>query len=145
MAVADRAGDDALRRCHARRCGCVVFANLDAPEWPARLDEMLSLSLALGSAWEEAERRATTWPTARWCSFGDDDAALAELARALEAAERVGPRNGFVRGLILCSRAEVGLGRGDATGALADARRGDGVAAARRAARAGCPTPTSTG
>lgn len=120
VAVADLAGDAALS-LYARRCGCVVFANLDAPEWPERLDEMLSLSVALGSAWEEAMSRNDLANRALY-EREDHDDALVELARALEAAERVGARNGFARGVILCSRAEVQLARGEAEDALADAR-----------------------
>jgi len=34
--AADASGELALR-VYARRCGCVVFGNLDVPEWPDRL------------------------------------------------------------------------------------------------------------
>ncbi|HET6506024.1 MAG TPA: diguanylate cyclase [Baekduia sp.] len=137
VAVADLAGDDGLR-LYARRCGCVVFANLDAPEWPERLDEMLALSLARGSAWEEAMSRNDLANRALY-EREDHDDALVELDRALEAAERVGPRNGFARAVILCSRAEVGLARGDAEAALEDARAA--TASLETAGADGMPNP----
>jgi diguanylate cyclase (GGDEF)-like protein len=137
VAVADLAGDDALR-LYARRCGCVVFANLDAPEWPERLDEMLSLSVALGSAWEEAMSRNDLANRALY-EFEDADGALVELGRALEAAGRIGVRNGFARGVILCSRAEVWLARGEASASLADARAA--MASLEAAGADGMPNP----
>src|SRR5204862_1539913 len=105
VAVADAGGDDA-RRLYARRCGCMVFANLDAPEWPDRLDEMLSLSIGLGSAWEEAASR-NDLANRELHVLGRPEQAMVELERGLAAAERIAPRNGFVRGVLLCSRAEI--------------------------------------
>lgn len=118
--VADASGDDALR-LYARRCGCVVFANLEAPEWPDRLDEMLALSVGLGSAWEEAASRNDLANRALH-ELGRPEEALVELERGLAVAERIAPRNAFVRGVLLCSRAEVWLSRGDFAAALEDAR-----------------------
>lgn len=120
VAVADLAGDDALR-LYARRCACVVFANLEAPEWPDRLDEMLALSVGLESAWEEAASRNDLANRALH-ELGRPDDALVELERGLAVAERIAPRNAFVRGVLLCSRAEVGLATGDVAAALRDAR-----------------------
>jgi diguanylate cyclase (GGDEF)-like protein len=122
VAAADRAGDDALA-LYARRCSCMVFANLGAPDWPERLDEMLALSVALGSAWEEAASHNDLANRALH-ELGDPAGASAELERALRAAERCAPRNAFVRGVVLCTRAEVALAAGDFAGALADARAG---------------------
>ena len=142
VAVADRAGDDALA-LYARRCGCIVFANLEAPEWPDRLDEMLSLSIAQGSAWEEAASRNDLANRALH-ELGRPDEARAELERGLAVAERIAPRNAFVRGVLLCSRAELGLSVGDS--------RAPWRTRARRwrrwrpsAARATARTRTSTG
>jgi diguanylate cyclase (GGDEF)-like protein len=119
IAVADLAGDDALR-LYARRCACLVFGNLDAPEWPERLDEMLSMALSHGSAWEEAMSRNDLAHRRR--EKGAYDEAMAEIGRALEAAGRMAPRNGFARGVALCTRAEIHLAAGRALEALTDAR-----------------------
>ena len=120
VAVADLGDDDALR-LYARRCGCVVFANLEAPEWPDRLDEMLALSVGLGSAWEEAASR-NDLANRELHELGRPDRAMAELERGLAVAERIAPRNAFVRGVLLCTRAEAGLSGGDFDAALRDAR-----------------------
>jgi diguanylate cyclase (GGDEF)-like protein len=119
IAVADLAGDGSLR-LYARRCACLVFGNLDAPEWPERLDEMLAMALEHGSAWEEAMSRNDLAHRCR--EDGAFDRALAEIAGALEAADRLAPRNGFARGVVLCTRAEIHLALGRATDALDDAR-----------------------
>jgi diguanylate cyclase (GGDEF)-like protein len=55
-------------------------------------------------------------------SLQDPDGALSELERALQAAGRDGAGNAFARGVILCTRAEVRLARGEADAALDDAR-----------------------
>lgn len=138
VAVADLAGDDALR-LYARRYGCVVFANLDAPEWPERLEEMLALATGLESAWEEAMSRNDLACRALY-TLQDPDAALAELGRALEAAERVGAANAFARGVILCTRAEVRLARDEAETALDDAR-GAMASLQRAGGEDGAPNP----
>jgi diguanylate cyclase (GGDEF)-like protein len=133
VAVADLAGDDALA-LYARRCGCLVFGNLDAPEWPERLDEMLELALARGNAWEEAMSRNDLAHRAR--EEGRTDDALAEIARALDVAAGLAPRNGFATGVIRCTRAEIQLAVGRPAEALDDAR-----AAMASLSAAGAPNP----
>jgi diguanylate cyclase (GGDEF)-like protein len=133
VAVADLAGDDALR-LYARRCACLVFGNLDAPEWPERLREMLDMALARGSAWEEAMSRNDLAHRAR--EEGRTGDALAEIERALGVARGLAPRNGFACGVILCTRAEIGLAAGRPLDALADAR-----AAMASLDAAGAPNP----
>ncbi|HWI71225.1 MAG TPA: diguanylate cyclase [Baekduia sp.] len=119
VSVADLAGDNALR-LYARRCGCLVFGNLDAPEWPERLGEMLSMALAGESPWEEAMSRNDLAHRAR--EEGRLDDAMAEIGRALDVAGGLAPRNGFACGVILCTRAEIGLAAGRPIDALEDAR-----------------------
>jgi diguanylate cyclase (GGDEF)-like protein len=119
IAVADLAGDNGLR-LYARRCACLVFGNLDAPEWPERLDEMLAMALSHGNAWEEAMSRNDLAHRRR--EEGAHDAALAEITGALEAADRIAPRNSFARSVALCTRAEIHLAAARPLDALADAR-----------------------
>ena len=119
IAVADLAGDGPLR-LYARRCACLVFGNLDAPEWPERLDEMLAMALEHGNAWEEAMSRNDLAHRRR--EDGAHDEALAEITRALAAADRIAPRNAFARGVALCTRAEIHLAAARPLDALADAR-----------------------
>jgi two-component system, cell cycle response regulator len=133
VAVADGAGDAALA-LYARRCACLVFGNLDAPEWPERLSEMLAMSLAAGSAWEEAMSRNDLAHRAR--EDGDLDGALDEISRARAVAETLAPRNGFALAVVLCTRAEIVLAAGRPAEALEDAR--DAMASL---ARAGAPNP----
>src|SRR6185436_1079629 len=52
VATADASGDGPLR-IFARRSSCMVFGNLDVPEWPDRLDELLELTMGAGDRWEE--------------------------------------------------------------------------------------------
>ncbi|MEA2310968.1 MAG: hypothetical protein QOE28_936, partial [Solirubrobacteraceae bacterium] len=51
--VADATGDLALR-VHARRMACLAFGNLGVADWPARLDDVLALSIEAGDRWQEA-------------------------------------------------------------------------------------------
>ncbi|MEA2445966.1 MAG: hypothetical protein QOJ12_3258 [Thermoleophilales bacterium] len=120
IAVADWTGDTALR-IYARRCGCMVLGNLEAPEWPQRLEELLQLSQAGADRWEEAVSRN---------DFGhyrmtleDYAGALEQIDRGLELAAGLAPDNRFVTGLLTCTRAEVLLAAGRGDEALDHVRR----------------------
>jgi diguanylate cyclase (GGDEF)-like protein len=120
VAVADGTGDTALR-IFARRSSCMVFGNLDVPEWPSRLDELLALTLGAGDRWEEAISRNDL---AHLTMVGGDDAeAMAEIARGLAIAGELAPRNRFALGVLTCTRADIHLAGGRPAAALADARR----------------------
>jgi diguanylate cyclase (GGDEF)-like protein len=119
VAAADASGDLTLR-VYARRCGCVVFGNLDVPEWPDRLAQQLELVLASGDRWEEALTRNDR---AHFLMVeGRHDEAIAEIGRALELAAGLAPRNRFALGVLLCTRAEILLAVDRAAEALEDAR-----------------------
>ena len=128
IAVADWTGDLALR-IYARRCGCMVLGNLEAPEWPQRLEELLSLSQEGADRWEEAVSRN---------DFGhyrmtleDFPGALEQIDRGLELAAGLAPNNRFVTGLLTCTRAEVLLAAGRSDEALAHVRTATDVLRSR--------------
>jgi diguanylate cyclase (GGDEF)-like protein len=120
IAVADWSGDLALR-IYARRSGCMVLGNLEAPEWPQRLEELLALSQEGTDRWEEAVSRNDL---AHYrMTLGDFPAALAQIDVGLELAAGLAPNNRFVIGLLTCTRAEILLAAERADDALAHARR----------------------
>jgi diguanylate cyclase (GGDEF)-like protein len=128
IAVADWTGDLALR-IYARRCGCMVLGNLEAPEWPQRLEELLSLSQEGADRWEEAVSRN---------DFGhyrmtleDFPGALEQIDRGLELAAGLAPNNRFVTGLLTCTRAEILLAAGRSDEALAHVRTATDVLRSR--------------
>jgi diguanylate cyclase (GGDEF)-like protein len=121
--VADVSGDDRLR-IYARRCACMVFGNLDVPEWPEMLQELLGLTIDAGDLWEEAISRNDL--AHLQLVSGEIAGATAEIARAIAVAERFAPHNHFALGVLLCTRAEIHLGAGRGTAALADARAAQG-------------------
>jgi diguanylate cyclase (GGDEF)-like protein len=119
VAAADASGELALR-VYARRCGCVVFGNLDVPEWPDRLAQQFALVLESGDRWEEAMTRNDR---AHFLMVsGEHDEAIAEIGRALELAAGLAPRNRFALGVVTCTRAEILLAVDRAAEALEDAR-----------------------
>ncbi|WCB92230.1 hypothetical protein DSM104299_00920 [Baekduia alba] len=119
VAVADTTDDDVLR-IFARRQSCMVFGNLDVPEWPARLDELLALTMGAGDRWEEAISRNDLAHLTM--VRGDDAGALAEVARGMAVAEALAPRNRFALGVLSCTRADIHLAGGRPMEALGDAR-----------------------
>ncbi|HEY6757936.1 MAG TPA: GGDEF domain-containing protein [Baekduia sp.] len=119
VAVAD-ATDDTTLRIFARRQSCMIFGNLDAPEWPARLDELLALTIGAGDRWEEAISRNDL---AHLRMVQEDDAgAMAEIGRGVAVAEELAPRNRFALGVLTCTRADIHLAGGRPLEALRDAR-----------------------
>ncbi|WP_051223518.1 GGDEF domain-containing protein [Conexibacter woesei] len=119
VAVADAHGDTTLR-IFARRQSCMVFGNLDAPEWPGRLDELLALTMGAGDRWEEAISRNDL---AHMRNLnGDNAGAMAEIARGIAVAETLAPRNRFALGVLRCTRADIHLAGDRVPEALADAR-----------------------
>ena len=117
--LADASGRLVLR-IHARRASCMVLGNLDVPEWPERLDELLTMAIEGGFAWEEAISRndVAHLHTVR----GELDASFAEIERAFAVAQRLAPRNRFALGVLSCTRAELHLTAGDTEAGLADAQ-----------------------
>jgi diguanylate cyclase (GGDEF)-like protein len=118
--VADRTGDLALR-IFVRRAGCPVYGNLGVDDLPQRVEELLELTLAAGDRWEEAVSRND-----RGCLLaagGDVAGAERELARGMELAAALAPRNNFALALLHSTRADLRLGTGEPAGALADAER----------------------
>jgi diguanylate cyclase (GGDEF)-like protein len=98
----------------------MVFGNLDVPEWPERLDELLALAVGAGDRWEEAISRNDLGHLLM--VRGDDAAAMAEVGRGIAAAEPLAPRNRFALGVLTCTRADIHLAAGRVADALADAR-----------------------
>jgi diguanylate cyclase (GGDEF)-like protein len=119
VATADASGDVPLR-IYARRSACMVFGNLDVPEWPDRLDEMLALTVDAGDRWEEAISRNDV--AHHHMVRGDDALAMAEIGRGVAVAGALAPRNRFALGVLTCTRADIHLAAGRIAEALADAR-----------------------
>jgi diguanylate cyclase (GGDEF)-like protein len=119
IAVADADGTPALR-IYARRCACMVLGNLDVPEWPERLEELLTMAVAGGHAWEEAISRndVAHLHTVR----GELPEAMAEIERALAVAATLAPRNRFALGVLHCTRAELLVTAGRTAEGLTDAQ-----------------------
>jgi diguanylate cyclase (GGDEF)-like protein len=118
IALADRCGGIELR-VYARRCACLVLGNLAIPDWPAHLDELLSLAIESGNRWEEAVSRNDHGH--HLMTTGALVDAEREIDRGLAVAQELAPHNRFVVGLLRCTRAEILLGAGRADAALADA------------------------
>jgi diguanylate cyclase (GGDEF)-like protein len=131
--AADATGDRGLH-IYARRCACLVFGNLDVPEWPDMLQELLALTIDADADWEEAISRNDL--AHLLLVRGDPDGATVEIGRALAVADRLAPHNHFALGVLLCTRAEIHLGAGRGAEALVDAR-----AAQDHLAHGGAPNP----
>jgi diguanylate cyclase (GGDEF)-like protein len=119
VAVADAHGDTTLR-IFARRQSCMVFGNLDAPDWPIVLQELLALTIGAGERWEEAISR-NDLAHLRMIQ-GDDRAAMTEIERGMAVAAELAPDNRFALGVLSCTRADIHLAGGRLDAALADAR-----------------------
>jgi diguanylate cyclase (GGDEF)-like protein len=116
---------DAVRdlelRVYARRATCPVFGNVGVPDLRERIEELLALTIELGSPWEEAISRNDLACYRQ--QQGDHAAAVSELDRALAAAARVEGANDFALGVIYSTRADIQLLLGRPEDALADAER----------------------
>jgi diguanylate cyclase (GGDEF)-like protein len=119
IAVADGSDEFGLR-IYARRCCCMVLGNLDVPEWPERLDELLAMSVQSGSAWEEAISRNDV--AHLHLVRSELSQALAAIDRALAVAEGLAPHNRFLLGVLCCTRAEILVGAGRSVEGLASAQ-----------------------
>jgi diguanylate cyclase (GGDEF)-like protein len=100
--------------------GCVAFGNVGVDDWPQRLEHLLALCEAEGSAWEQAIAHNDL----AHLRMTEQRPAVAEahIARGLELAGTLAPRNRFVLGVLHCTRAEMRLTAGDAAAGLADTR-----------------------
>jgi diguanylate cyclase (GGDEF)-like protein len=118
--LADSTGDAPLR-IYVRRTSCVALGNIGVPDWPARLESLLSLTVAAGQQWEEAIARNDL----AYCHLeqGNPDAARDQLERAFELARGLGVGNSLLLAVLHCTRADIRLGSDDAAGALSDAER----------------------
>ncbi|MDX6684458.1 MAG: hypothetical protein QOF86_586 [Baekduia sp.] len=119
IAIADADGELSLR-VYARRSSCMVLGNLDVPEWPERLDELLALAIEHGDLWEEAISRNDLAHLRMVNGAGAE--AMEEMDRAFAVAQHVAPRNAFALGVLSCTRAEIHLTAGQVAEALTDAR-----------------------
>ncbi len=117
---AERAQDPALQ-IYARRATCMVLANVRVPDWPARLAELLALTIESGDRWEEAISRNDL--ACYLQEQGELEAAEEEIDRALDVARGVTSGNGFALAIIHSSRADIRLLAGRARDALEDAER----------------------
>jgi diguanylate cyclase (GGDEF)-like protein len=112
---------DAVLRIHIRRTTCVALGNIGVPDWRARLEALLSLTVVAGQRWEEAIVRNDL--AVCLLELGEPEQALGELERALEAARGLTADNFFALAVLHCTRADIRLGIADAAGALDDAER----------------------
>jgi diguanylate cyclase (GGDEF)-like protein len=119
IALADQGGDLELR-IFARRCACVVFGNVGVPDWPAKLEEVLRLSVEAGNAWEEAMSRNDLAHLVM--EQGDLVRAEREIDAAHATAAAVAPRNRFALAVISCTRSDIRLRAGRPDQALTDAQ-----------------------
>ena len=97
----------------------MVLGNLEVPEWPRRLDELMQLSRTNGDAWEEAVCRNDY--AHYQMTLGEYDAAFHHIAIGLRIVQPLAA-NRFVIGLLKATRSEVYLRSGDAVTALSEAR-----------------------
>jgi diguanylate cyclase (GGDEF)-like protein len=116
--LADWTGDLPLR-IYVRRTTCVALGNIGVPNWPARLQALLSLTMAAGQPWDEAVARNDL--ACCQLELGEPEAACDELERALELARGLSGNTRFIFALLHCTRADVRLVTGDTDGALLDA------------------------
>jgi diguanylate cyclase (GGDEF)-like protein len=118
--IADQTGDSDLR-IFVRRVGCVVFGNLEVPNLLDKLEELLSMSIAMNRLWDEAVSRNDL--ACYLQSVGEIESAEHELALALEVLSRTPPPTSFAEAIVLSTRADLRLISGDPAGALADAEQ----------------------
>ena len=119
LRLADEAGAESLR-IYARRATCLVFGNIGVEDWPARLQEMLEMSIASRDAWEEAISRNDLACLAQ--AGGDLTGAVAEIDRAFATVARAPGPAAFARAVLHSTRADIHLLAGRPTDALADAQ-----------------------
>jgi diguanylate cyclase (GGDEF)-like protein len=116
---------DAVLRIYVRRTTCVALGNIGVPNWRARLEALLSLTLVAGQRWEEAMVRNDL--AVCLLELGEPEQALDELERALQVARGLTADNFFALAVLHCTRADIRLGIGDPAGALDDAERSIGL------------------
>jgi diguanylate cyclase (GGDEF)-like protein len=119
VALADLCGELPLR-VFVRRSSCLVFGNVGVPDWRHRLQELLTLAIESGSAWEEAISRNDL--ACYLQEQGDADAAEQEIARALAALEGLDAPHDFALAVLHSTRADIRLLAGHPDAALADAQ-----------------------
>lgn len=115
------ASDDTDLRIYTRRATCPVFGNIGVPNWHDRLLELLALTVASGSAWEEAISRNDL--ACFLSQEGEHEAAARQLAHGLGLFSRYEQPCHFATAVLLSTRADVRLQDGDPAGALEDAER----------------------
>ena len=106
---------------YARRATCMVLANVRVPDWPARLEELLALTIDSGDRWEEAISRNDL--ACYLQEQGELEAAELEIGRALDVAHAITSGNRFALAIIHSSRADIRLLAGRAQEALEDSER----------------------
>jgi diguanylate cyclase (GGDEF)-like protein len=116
--LADRTEDAGLR-LFVRRMGCIAFGNLGVADWPQRLEATVALAVASGERWEEALSRNDLAHLRM--EQGELEAAEEQIARGIEIARELAPRNRFALGVLHCTRTEIGVRGGRPHAALADA------------------------
>ncbi|MHB1468713.1 MAG: diguanylate cyclase [Solirubrobacteraceae bacterium] len=117
---ADATGDLPLR-VYVRRATCPVFGSVGGKDLEERIEELLSLSIELGSPWQEAISRNDLACFLQ--EQGEHEDAMRELSRALETAHRIAAENDFALGVIHSTRADILLLLRRPEEALADAER----------------------
>ena len=118
--MADEARDIELR-IFARRSTCIVFGNVGVPDLEARLAEVVDLTVAAGSRWEEAISRNDI--ACHLQAQGDLLAAEHEIDRAHEVARAITTGNSLALAVIHSTRADIRLLAGRPDEALEDAER----------------------
>jgi diguanylate cyclase (GGDEF)-like protein len=94
---------------------CLAFGNLGVADWPARLDDVLALSIEAGDRWQEAISRNDL---AHHRMVNED---LDGAREQVEHGMALIPSAGFAGGVLHCTRAEIELAGGDAAAGLQDA------------------------
>jgi diguanylate cyclase (GGDEF)-like protein len=118
VALSDADGGLHLR-IYARRAACLVFGNIGVREWPARLKQLLELTIQAGNRWEEAISRNDL--AHHLMDEGELDAAEREIDQAREILVELEPECRFGLGVVACTRADILLHAGRHDEALADA------------------------
>jgi diguanylate cyclase (GGDEF)-like protein len=113
------AADDLSLRIFTRRAGCLAFGNLHVRDWPARLDELLRLTMIAGDGWEEGLSRNDL--AHLHMVEGRVELAADVIERGIELVEADGAPNHFALGVLHCTRADIRLHAGRAADAVADA------------------------